>query len=68
MQTAVTIIGGLVLLAALIGFFHSFWRPTPKRERDEDLPRNFPPGGLGRNVDDSFHSADGGHGGDGGSH
>jgi hypothetical protein len=58
MQAAAAIIGAIVIIAGLVGFFRSFWRPSPKRERDEDLPRNFPPGGINAIPDVSHHSPD----------
>jgi hypothetical protein len=61
MQMAAAAMGALLLLAALVGFFRSFWRASPKRERDESSPDGM--GGIqGPDVGGS-----GGHG-DGGGH
>jgi len=62
-QMITAVIGGIVIIVGLIGFARSIWSRPPKRERDEDLPRNFPPGGLGAIRDPIDNSDAGGHGG-----
>ena len=54
-QTIAGVIGGIVIVLALIGFVRSIWPRPPKRERDhEDFSA----------VPDSHHNTDtGGHGG-----
>jgi hypothetical protein len=64
MQTVVAAIGVILLLAALVGFFRSFWRSPPKRARDHESPDGLPPGALGSDAVGSDGHADGG--GDGG--
>ena len=51
-------IGGLVVVAALVGFFASFWRPTPKAS--DSAQGGTIPGGESYPIDhggggDSFH-------------
>ncbi len=56
MQTAAAVIGVLVVVAALVGFFRSLWRPPGRR-------------GDGGEGPIAGESVTGGHGGaDGGSH
>jgi hypothetical protein len=58
METAAAVFGTLVVLAALVGFVRSLWRPPGKRGSD---------GGEGTLPGESVNG--GGHGGaDGGSH
>ncbi|HEV8015210.1 MAG TPA: hypothetical protein VGP48_06735 [Stellaceae bacterium] len=60
MHIAVTVLGGVLLLAALLGFFRSLWRAPPNRERDDDSPDGLPPGALGNNPDTTGHHAQAG--------
>ena len=57
------IIGAFVLLAALVGFFRSFWSSTPKREWDEDAPDGMPGGVQGQDAGLGGHGDGGGHAG-----
>ena len=62
MQMAFAALGAVLLLVAIAGFFRSFWRAAPKRERDEQSPDGFPGGGLGIDSQGSGHDAGGGDG------
>ena len=60
MQTVMIIIGALVFVGALVGFFRSFWQPAPKKVD----------GGEGAIISEHIPPHyDGGHGGaDSGGH
>jgi hypothetical protein len=65
MQIALAIIGGIVILAALVGYFRSIWHATRGHTNAEESL------GGGAQGDNSWGGSghDGGHGGgDGGGH
>ena len=59
MQTAAAFIVAIAIIAGLVGFFRSFWRSPPKRERDGDFQSDIPPGGINVISEISHHSDNG---------
>jgi predicted permease len=65
MSAIVAILGAIVIVVFLIGFFRSLWRPSPRRSGNAGYGSI-----MGETPDSGGHGIDGGggHGADGGSH